>query len=267
MTESRIKIDNQDEESKKREEFLNLLHFVSEKYLTNQQIKLIILLDSLDQLTESNYNLKWFFSKLPNHVKIIYSCLNEFKNICKNIKMQIKKEKTNTLEIKPLTIDEAKIILWSYMNKAGRELNEKQKEAINEMIEKLFNISPLQIKIIFDIVSKFKSSYKIPDEFLKCKTSKEIIKYFFGRIEKEIIDNPILFKHCLYYLSLFEFRGISENELEDILSIDDDVLNSIFIHQHPPVRRFPMGLWYRLRYEFEDYLTTKLIDDTRVIAW
>ena len=100
--------------------------------------------------------------------------------------MQIKKEKTNTLEIKPLTIDEAKIILWSYMNKAGRELNEKQKEAINEMIEKLFNISPLQIKIIFDIVSKFKSSYKIPDEFLKCKTSKEIIKYFFGRIEKEI---------------------------------------------------------------------------------
>ena len=77
---------------------------------------------------------------------------------------------------------------------------------------------------------------------------------------------PII-KHCLFYLTLFEYRGISENELEDILSIDDKVLESIFIHHHPPVRRFPMALWYRMKYELKDYITHKMTDDTPVIAW
>ena len=68
-------------------------------------------------------------------------------------------------------------------------------------------------------------------------------------------------------MTLFEYRGISENELEDILSIDDNVLESIFVKHHPPVRRFPMALWYRIKYELKDYITHKMTDDTSVIAW
>ena len=88
----------------------------------------------------------------------------------------------------------------------------------------------------------------------------------FRSIEKDI-GHEILFKHCLFYLTIFDYRGISENELEDILSIDDAVLDSVFTNQHPPVRRFPMGLWYRLKHKLEEYLTNKVTDDTSVIAW
>ena len=72
-----------------------------------------------------------------------------------------------------------------------------------------------------------------------------------------MFDNEKLFKHCLFYLTLFEFRGISEN--------DDEVLDSIFVHHHPPVRRFPIGLFSRMKYELKDYITNKVSDDQSVI--
>ena len=244
-------------------EFINKLYFLSENYLN--QKKLIILLDSIDQLKKENYNLKWMFNKLPRNIKIIYSVLKNYENIFEILKREIKSQ--NILEIKPLKNDEAKSILSSYLKESKRQLVDKQKYSIDKMIDELVDICPLQVKLIFDIVSKWKSSYYVPADFLKCKTSIDLIKYLFTIIEKEIFDNETLFKRCLFYLTLFEYRGISENELEDILSIDDNVLDSIFVHHHPPVRRFPISLWFRIKYELKDYITNKMTDDVSVVAW
>ena len=158
-------------------------------------------------------------------------------------------------------------ILNSYLKASNRQLTSNQDRSVTNMNENLTNANPLLIKLIYDIVSKWKSSLDPPNEFVHCKTSIEIIKFFFKRIEKEVFDNEILFKHGLFYLTLFEFHGISENELEDILAIDDQVLKSLFIKHHPPVRRFPMALWYRIKYELKDYITHKITDDIHVIAW
>ena len=203
---------------------------------------------------------------MPKNVKIIYSVLKDFKNIFENLKKEIKNE-GNVLEILPLEKEQAKIILSSYMNATNRKLTNKQEISINNMINGIKDVTPLLIKLIFDIVSKWKSSYEISDEFLDCKNSIDVIKYLFRTIEKDTFDNEILFKRCLFYLTLFEYRGISENELEDVLSIDDEVLTSIFVHHHPPVRRFPMSLWYRIKYELKDFITNKMTDDVLVVAW
>jgi len=244
--ESIFKINPHDEEYKKDDSFRNKLNYISKRCLKNN--RLIILLDSIDQLSKENYGLYWFFNDLPKGIKIIFSVLNNYENILERLKKKIEKEE-NILELKPFTLDEAKEMLHSYLKASNRQLTTKQKKTVDKMIENLNGPIPLQIKLIYDIVSNWKSSFDPPDEFTKCKTSIEIIKYLFNRIEKEVFDNEILFKHCLFYLTLFEYRGISENELEDILSLDDKVLTSIFIKYHPPVRRFPMGLWYRIKYE------------------
>ena len=256
----------QDEEYKKLKIFKDKLEYISEKYLSSEnKEKLIIFLDSIDQLSSEDLNLKWMFNKLPKNVKIIYSVLSNYGNILNNLKGKLYKE--NVIEIKPLRNDEAKNILSTCLKEVNRRLTNKQYVLINEMIDKFIEISPLQIKLIFEVVSQWKSSFEVPAEFIRCKTSKEIIKYLFDRIQKEIFDNEILFKGLLFYLNLFEFKGISENELEDILSIDDQVLNSIFVHHHPPVRRFPIALWYRFKFEFKDYLTHKMTDNLPVVAW
>ena len=43
-------------------------------------------------------------------------------------------------------------------------------------------------------------------------------------------------------------NGITETELEDILSLDDEVLDDVFEYHIPPIRRIPSILWARIRY-------------------
>ena len=82
-------------------------------------------------------------------------------------------------------------------------------KSVNHVIESLEFISALHVRLIYDVVSKWKSSYDAPKNFMSCKTSIETIKYYFEIIEKQVIQNEILFKHCIFYLTIFEFRGIS----------------------------------------------------------
>ena len=259
--------DNKEKKAEIKEQFIKKLYYVSEKFLTPQNRQLVIFLDSIDQLDEQNHQLEWFFTTLPKNVKIIYSVLKDYKNLYQAIIENVIKSDKNVYELLPMKKEEALKILVTYMKASNRQLTEIQQNLINEMIERLNDICPLQIKLIFNIVSKWKSSYEIPKEFLECKNSIDMIKYLFRIIEKSTFDNEILFKRCLFYFTLFEYRGISENELEDILSIDDEVLTSIFVHHHPPVRRFPMSLWYRIKYELKDFVTNKVTDDVLVVAW
>jgi hypothetical protein len=262
----KIKISSSDEnEFEKNEKFTEKLSYISEKYLKNG--KLLILLDSIDQLTEENLRLNWFFNILPKNIKIIYSVLKSHNNnIFEILKKRIRSE--NFYEIKPLTNKEAYNILSKHLKVSSRQLTKLQMDQVNEMINNLKDISHLQIKLIFSIISKWNCSLNnIPKDFMNCKTSVDLVKYIFKKIENEIFkDIEILFKHCLFYLTLFKFRGISEKELECILSIDDRLLTSIFIHD-PSVRRFPMVLWYQFKYEIKDYVRTSVFDNDSFISW
>lgn len=245
------------------QEFIDKLSFISEKYLKHE--KLLIILDSIDQLSNEKLKFHWLLNILPKNVKIIYSVTNDSKNGFMKFKKQVKSE--NILEIQTIKSDEAIRTLSFYLISSNRQLTKTQTSLVNEMVYNLKDISQLQIKLISDITSKWKSSFSVPKSFLNCKTSIDLIKYIFEKIQNEIFsNNEILFKHCLFYLTIFEFRGISETELEEILSIDDHLLSSIFIENHPSVRRFPMALWYRFKYELKDYVTTR-IDDDYFIAW
>lgn len=66
------------------------------------------------------------------------------------------------------------------------------------------------------------------------------------------------------WLSIFLFvfqakHGLSEFELEDILSCDDDVLNDVYQFWTPPIRRLPPLLIVRLRHDLNRYLGTSLL--------
>jgi NACHT domain- and WD repeat-containing protein len=62
-------------------------------------------------------------------------------------------------------------------------------------------------------------------------------------------------------------RGLSETEVEDLLSLDDVVLNDIYQYHLPPTRRIPPLLWTRLRADLPGYLADNDADGVVVINW
>ncbi|UJR21417.1 hypothetical protein I4U23_024506 [Adineta vaga] len=61
--------------------------------------------------------------------------------------------------------------------------------------------------------------------------------------------------------------GLSELEIEDILLLDDEVLQAVFVHYLPPMSlfRLPSNLWIRIRNDMHKYLVEKDIDDVPCI--
>lgn len=85
------------------------------------------------------------------------------------------------------------------------------------------------------------------------------------RLTVFILWFPILSCFCLmsddYMIVTYGFllpifleakSGLSEAELEDILSCDDDVLNDVYMYWTPPIRRLPPLLLVRLKASLED---------------
>lgn len=232
--------------------------------------KIIILLDSIDQLNENDYNnnnLSWINYKLPSNVKVIYSVLDKHANILERIKRKIEFKKRNYLEICDMNYESGMKQLKQRLNNRSRDLQVLQWNLISDCLKRTAKIYPLHIKLLFDICVKWRSTY-LPsnenDSIECCTTMNETINYLFKKYEAYY--GPIVFSRCIFYLTVFK-NGISESELEDILSIDDDVLNEIFDKYEPPIRRFPNSIWLRIKNEINDYLTEKESDDTLVISW
>ena len=232
------------------------------KYFPNK--KLVIILDSIDQLNTSDYTLNWLIDTFPNNIRMIYSVLPNHGDILKNFKEKVKNmSEDNFIEIKKLDIDLSVVIVQDWLQKANRKLSVKQWD----MLKLLFDSSvlyPLYIRLVYDIVLKWPSFYEPDKNFLTCKNIDLTIKYLFNLLEIE--HGKLLFSRAIIYMSSFR-NGISESEIEDILSLDDDVLYDVFEFHSPPIRKLPLALWTRIKHDLSPYMVEKEVDDTRVIYW
>ena len=255
-----------------REAFVERLNKASSQLKENQ--RLIIILDSIDQLSKGDYQLDWLIADgLPLNVKMIYSLIPDYPSadqysiLCK-LKRKLTYTKSNYLKKDEFDINEAKGLIgkWLSDEKIKRTLQPTQWNMLDTVLSRTNTIYPLHVKILFDVVSKWSSYDRFDKDALGgCVTTKDTIKYLFTKYES--LYGNVLFSHCIFYLTLFEYNGISEAELEDILSIDDAVLTECFQYHHPPVRRFQVALWLKIKYEIRDYLTQKDTDGVQVCAW
>ncbi|CAF1325135.1 unnamed protein product, partial [Didymodactylos carnosus] len=90
------------------------------------------------------------------------------------------------------------------------------------------------------------------------ETTNNALNYLYSRLSER--HGTVLFQRAMEYIHIFQ--GITENELEDILSSDDQVLQSIFVHYLPPIEifRLPGTLWTRIKNDMKNYLVEKEID-------
>ena len=86
----------------------------------------------------------------------------------------------------------------------------------------------------------------------------------YERIENS--HGKTLVSHAFGYITASK-SGVSEAELEDLISLDDKVLNDIYQYHLPPVRRIPPLLWTRIRNDLPGYLSEREADGLNVINW
>ncbi|XP_055907671.1 NACHT and WD repeat domain-containing protein 2 [Eupeodes corollae] len=228
---------------------------------------LTLYLDSVDQLTgtQDANKVSWIPTRLPPHCKIIISCANEETNptvsqeyhvLCKMIDIE-----ENFIEVTALGEDLAMNVIKMWMKTACRDLNNYQWRLVANAISKCS--LPIFVKLVFAEICRWRS-YTRPQETHLASTVMDSIMMLFERIEKQ--HGRILVFHALAYITAAK-SGLSESELEDLISLDDKVLDDVYQYHLPPVRRIPPLLWTRIRNDLPNYLSEREADGVNVMNW
>lgn len=222
---------------------------------------LIVFLDSLDQLSNEDFgqNLAWLSlsDDLPPNVKLIVSSLPT-----RSLDILHAHLKDGTfIEVRPLSLTEGPEIMKKMLEAKNRRVTESQKKIIIDAFKKC--PLPLFLRLVVDIAEHWKS-YDTVDSSTLADDMPGLITMLFDRLESRYGE---MFVHrSLGYITAAK-NGLSLAELEDVLSCDDEVLDSIFQWWIPPIRRIPPLLWARVRNELGIYLSEKGTDGVSAYGW
>ena len=138
---------------------------------------------------------------------------------------------------------------------SGRTLREEQNDYLMKLTkEEVDREKPtaLRIKLLFDSASKW-TSYEMLEDI--SPSVKDLINSFFKKLEDTHGD--ILVRRFFGLMNAAK-RGLSEEELIDLLSTDDDVMDSVFQFHKPPIRRLPQIVFARLRSAIGEYIVERV---------
>ncbi|CAF3244813.1 unnamed protein product, partial [Rotaria sp. Silwood2] len=229
---------------------------------------LILLLDAIDQLQIIDLkNLSiWLPTKFPStNFKCIISTISEIEieRITIDIRQQLRNIYNNEIieiEINSLDQNLAEQVLYYWLEQDQRCLTSIQYEWLKKKFISQHFLTPLFLSLLYDQTLSWHSFDQIPDQaFLAIRYTSDAIGYLYNKLG--VKHGQVLFRRSMRYLQLS--GGLSEFEIEDILSLDDEVLQSIFVHYLPPFKlfRIPSTLWIRIRNDMHKYLVEKDIDN------
>ncbi|MBN1303172.1 MAG: DUF4062 domain-containing protein [Anaerolineales bacterium] len=223
--------------------------------------KLILFVDALDQLVERNTAqvLKWLPVDLPPNLRLIVSTLpgDFLKSLVLNLPPQ------NRINIRLLSADDGKSILNSWFEGIHRKLQGDQEGYLLDR----FGLCglPLYLKLAFEEARLWKSFDTSP---YVSEDIPGILGDLFTRLSQESYHGKELVSRSLGYLAAAK-NGLSEDELLDILSGDNDLLEDFQrrFPKSPLIDRLPVVVWSRLYFDLEPYLHERAADGTNLLAF
>ncbi|CAF3573336.1 unnamed protein product [Adineta steineri] len=223
---------------------------------------LCMFFDSLDQLSSADgaHSMSWLPPTLPNHVKLVVSTLPGIFNILNTLR-NIIDSRENFIQIKPLGEELGKIVLKAWLARHNRTISDVQWLLVHERLTECN--TPLYVKLVFDEIKLWKSYTQTQEKDLATTVSTSISKLL-ARIENQ--HGHILVEHALSYITASK-SGLSEAELEDLISLDETVLNDVYQYHLPPIRRIPPLLWTRIRNDLPNYLVEREAEGVSVVSW
>jgi hypothetical protein len=242
------------------EDFSRLLH------LSSPDKPLIILLDAIDQLSDSYQDgrIEWLPFKLPKHVKIIISLI-PIESYFLQIEMYIPVQ--NLLELQTMPIEEGCALLDLWLKEAKRSLTIPQYDQIK--IRFAVCGLPLYLKLAFEEARRWKS-YTEPEQTVLNADVAGVFKDILDRFCLPVNHGKVIVSRSMGYL-LAAKNGLTEDEIISVLSCDENVVGDFMKRSHPDHEisefRLPVILWSRLYFDLEPYMAMRTADGTTVLAF
>lgn len=230
----------------------------------------VLFLDALDQLnpTDNAHMLYWIPRELAHGVKVVMSVLEtERKKERKGNSDQYDLVKRiwpdSLVELGPLDDAAGADLLDAWLKEAHRDLQPDQRDEVLDKFGR--NGRPFFLKLAFEEARRWKSWEGLPGGSTGMPglqdTIEGILDDLFRRLEQEQHHGKTLVSRALGYIGAGK-NGLTEDELLDVLSRDEDVMKDFFRRSpdSPPIDRLPVVVWSRLFSDIQRYMTQRRAD-------
>ncbi|XP_022521703.2 NACHT and WD repeat domain-containing protein 2 [Astyanax mexicanus] len=198
---------------KLKETFSELLSIIAES-----SKPLILIIDGFDQMPNGPVDMTWLPKTLPSNVKLIMSSTPMKSGFLSAIKSHYS-ESTLFFDLEPLDSKSCNQMLTTLLLAANRRITSGQQMYVNQAFKECS--LPLYVELLFRQVRCWGSELEITPDTLVPGVHANI-ELFLDHLEEK--HGKVLISRALQYLSLSR-HGLTEAELTDILSCDDEVLS------------------------------------------
>ncbi|XP_053395169.1 NACHT and WD repeat domain-containing protein 2-like [Mercenaria mercenaria] len=226
-------------------------------------ITVVIFLDSLENLIPE-YNahfLSWLPNQLKPNIKIVVSTHPTKHKLLERLQSEVIKDINYMVGVTQMPCEDAEGLMQYILSLHSRKITSLQQ---NVFKSKFSECSLAMYVQLLTHQAKLLKSYDVLDKSNVPSNINEAINWYFDSLEKK--HGKVLIGRTLGYL-VASVTGLSDCEMEDLLSLDDDVLNSVFVTYHPPVRRIPFVKWLSIKDDVEPFLNYREADGVTVYMW
>uniref|UniRef100_A0A8C4RIQ1 NACHT and WD repeat domain containing 2 n=1 Tax=Erpetoichthys calabaricus TaxID=27687 RepID=A0A8C4RIQ1_ERPCA len=230
---------------------------------SSSQQPLIVILDGVDQISEAEnaQSLWWLPKTLPPFAKLLLSTTPKKYGILEALKV-IYPCSSQYLHLSPKEKRECSRLLQADLLVSKRKITSGQQVYVNDALKGC--TLPLYVEMLRKEVLQWPSSLDVTEESLE-KNVHESIKKFLCSLEEK--HGPVLVTKALIYLTIPK-SGITETELADILSLDDQVLLQFFSPKEAPCKlRVPGCVVAKLLLDLKRFLGRRYIMRSQVLFW
>ena len=249
--------------------YLQIVQFFSHQLLEtlplDKEQHLGIFVDSIDQLSPSDgaHTFNWLPKSLPSNIHIIVSILPDEYNCLATIQNTLPFQHCY-IEVTAMPQETGLCLMNNWLNRIGRKITSEQASVVLKAFSDC--PQPLHLRLIFHQVQRW-NSYTNASETILAKSIDDAMSNFFQSIEYHY--GSTLVKRALGYITAAR-HGLSELELEDILSLDDAILDDVYQYWEPPVKgvvRIPSLVWKRIRFDISNYLAEQSTCGKTTLSW
>uniref|UniRef100_A0A8C9IMW6 NACHT domain- and WD repeat-containing protein 1 n=1 Tax=Piliocolobus tephrosceles TaxID=591936 RepID=A0A8C9IMW6_9PRIM len=238
--------------------FHTLLHTVSCRNFES----LVLLLDAMDDLDSVRHarRVPWLPLNCPPRVHLILSACSGALGVLDTLQ-RVLLDPEAYWEVKPLSGNQGQEMIQHLLVAARRTLSPVHTDLLWASLPECGN--PGRLRLAFEEARKW-ASFTVPAPL--ATTTEEATHQLCARLEQT--HGRLLVAHVLGYI-VSSRHGLSEAELKDVLSLDDEVLQAVYRDWTPPSKellRFPPLLWVRLRRDLGYHLARRPVDGFTLLA-